>query len=127
MNSSSNLTIDLVTHHKLAQLMPNMSVCKHLFYHLMMKETFQYQQRNTNVCSLTFSKPQTGFIIIILGMLSPDGLHLVDSRDNLSGSKSAGDSASVEQTRREKFRHALRSVSKVAFSQLGLGMLDLKL
>ncbi|CAF3143707.1 unnamed protein product [Rotaria socialis] len=58
-------------------------------------------------------------------ILSPDGTPLPDSRDNLSVSKSGGDSASIEQTRKEKFRQALRSVSKVAFSQLGLGGLVL--
>ncbi|CAF1160534.1 unnamed protein product [Adineta ricciae] len=54
-------------------------------------------------------------------LLSPDSTYVIDSRDNLSGSKSAADSVSIERTRKEKFRHALRSVSKVAFSQLGLG------
>ncbi|CAF1153553.1 unnamed protein product [Rotaria sp. Silwood1] len=53
--------------------------------------------------------------------LSPTHAPLTDSHDNISGSKSGGDSASLEQTRKAKFRHALRSVSKVAFSQLGLG------
>jgi hypothetical protein len=57
----------------------------------------------------------------ISGFLSPNTAFLIDSRDNLSASKSGGDSASIERTRREKFRHALRSISKVAFSQLGLG------
>ena len=60
-------------------------------------------------------------IIFIAGLLSPDNAFIIDSRDNLSGSKSLGDSMSTEQTRKEKFRQALRSVSKVAFSQLGLG------
>ncbi|CAF0854241.1 unnamed protein product [Rotaria sordida] len=54
-------------------------------------------------------------------LLSANIPPLSDSRDNLSVSKSGGDSVSVEQTRKEKFRRALRSVSKVAFSQLGLG------
>lgn len=58
---------------------------------------------------------------VFLGFLSPDGTFAIDSGDNLSGSKSGGDSISIERTRKEKFRHALRSVSKVAFSQLGLG------
>ncbi len=62
-------------------------------------------------------------MISILGILSSDGTYVTDSGDNLS--KSGGDSISIERTRKEKFRHALRSVSKVAFSQLGLGKLHL--
>lgn len=58
------------------------------------------------------------FIFINIGFRSPDN---VDSRDNISTSKSGGDSISIERTRKERFRHALRTVSKVAFSQLGLG------
>jgi hypothetical protein len=58
-------------------------------------------------------------MIYILGILASDGTYATDSGDNLS--KSGGDSESIERTRKEKFRHALRSVSKVAFSQLGLG------
>ena len=54
-----------------------------------------------------------------LGFLSPDGTFAIESGD--SASKSGGDTVSIERTRKEKFRHALRSVSKVAFSQLGLG------
>jgi len=57
--------------------------------------------------------------IYILGFLSPD--RTFDSPDTLSATKSGGDSVSIERTRKEKFRHALRSISKVAFSQLGLG------
>lgn len=34
---------------------------------------------------------------------------------------SGRESISIERTRKERFRHALRTVSKVAFSQLGLG------
>ena len=63
----------------------------------------------------------TSNFVFLLGLLSPDSSYVIDSRDNLSGSKSAADSVSIERTRKEKFRHALRSVSKVAFSQLGLG------
>jgi hypothetical protein len=53
--------------------------------------------------------------------LSPDDAEILDSRDNLTILKSSGDNISIERTRKDKFRHALRSVSKVAFSQLGLG------
>ncbi|CAF3726586.1 unnamed protein product [Adineta steineri] len=54
-------------------------------------------------------------------LLSPDSAFVIDSHDNISGPKSGGDNLSMEQTRQEKFRQILRSVSKVAFSQLGLG------
>ena len=86
----------------------------------MKKETFHYQQGNINVNILRISSSSYS-IISISGLFSPDGVFITDSRDNLSGSKSGGDSVSIERTRKEKFRHALRSVSKVAFSQLGLG------
>ena len=35
--------------------------------------------------------------------------------------KSASANISIERTRKDRFRQVLRSVSKVAFSQLGLG------
>jgi hypothetical protein len=112
--------------HKHVQVILDMNVCKHLFYHLMKKETFQYQPLDKNVC-LFYFHIKFNFIIYILGLLSPHNAQIGDSRDNLSGSKSGGDSVSVERTRKEKFRLALRSVSKVAFSQLGLGKLHLRL
>jgi len=103
-----------------------MNVCKHLFYHLTKKETFHYQQPNINVCIVCYNI-KINSIIYIIGLLSPDTAFITDSPDNLSESKSAADSASIERTRKEKFRHALRSVSKVAFSQLGLGKLHLRI
>lgn len=45
----------------------------------------------------------------------------IDCRDNSTVSKTDADGVVSERTRKEKFRHAVRSVSKVAFSQLGLG------
>ncbi len=53
--------------------------------------------------------------------MSPDDTEIRDSQDTFTILKSADDSISIERTRKDKFRHALRSVSKVAFSQLGLG------
>jgi len=58
---------------------------------------------------------------LFLGFLSPGDAGILDSQDNLTILKSGGDRISIERTRKSKFRHALRSVSKVAFSQLGLG------
>jgi hypothetical protein len=58
----------------------------------------------------------------LLGFLSPDAARMLDSRETLTISKSVADSISIERTKRDKFRHALRSISKVAFSQLGLGI-----
>ncbi|CAF2166519.1 unnamed protein product [Rotaria magnacalcarata] len=46
-----------------------------------------------------------------------------DSRSQLTILKPGPGSVSIERTRKDKFRHALRAVSKVAFSQLGLGCL----
>ena len=46
----------------------------------------------------------------------------VDSHESFNASKAGGsETVSLERTRKDKFRRALRSVSKVAFSQLGLG------
>ena len=56
-----------------------------------------------------------------IGLLSPNHGAGGEYRDDLSAAKSVGDSASIEQTRKEKLRQALRSISKVAFSQIGLG------
>ncbi len=125
INSSSNFLIDLLILHKYVQVILNMNVCKHLFYHLTKKETFHYQQLNINVWILFNFNIKINSIIYILGFLSPDNALINGSRDTFSASKSGGDSVSIERTRKEKFRHALRSISKVAFSQLGLGMLHL--
>ncbi|CAF4353584.1 unnamed protein product [Rotaria socialis] len=46
-----------------------------------------------------------------------------DSGNQLTILKPGPGSVSIERTRKGKFRHALRTVSKVAFSQLGLGCL----
>lgn len=53
---------------------------------------------------------------IVLGYLSQDD---GDRRGTLMNLKSAN--VSIERTRKDRFRQVLRSVSKVAFSQLGLG------
>jgi hypothetical protein len=49
-----NIMIDQQMHHKYVQVKRNMNVCKHLFYHLMKKETFQYLQRKLNAVSFYF-------------------------------------------------------------------------
>ncbi|UJR15434.1 hypothetical protein I4U23_002377 [Adineta vaga] len=54
-------------------------------------------------------------------LLIRDVPHFSDVGDNVTILKSFEDSISIERTRKQKFRHALRTVSKVAFSQLGLG------
>ncbi|CAF0995578.1 unnamed protein product [Adineta ricciae] len=54
-------------------------------------------------------------------LLIRDIRHFDDSGENVTISKAIADEISVERTRKQKFRHALRTVSKVAFSQLGLG------
>ena len=54
---------------------------------------------------------------------SPNQTFSIEFRDNRTGSKGSAGNSSIQRTRKEKFRHALRSVSKVAFSQLGLGQL----
>jgi hypothetical protein len=53
INFSPNF-IDLLIQHKHVPVILNMNVCKHLFYHLMKKETFHYQQLNINVWSFFF-------------------------------------------------------------------------
>lgn len=52
---------------------------------------------------------------------SPHQSFNIEGRENRTGSKASTGTTLIERTRKEKFRHALRSISKVAFSQLGLG------
>ena len=63
--------------------------------------------------------------IHITDIISTDGIHddvhMDYSRSQPKIFKSSPDSVSVERTRQDKFRRAFRTVSKVAFSQLGLG------
>ena len=56
--------------------------------------------------------------LLFLGYLSQDH---GDRRDTLMTLKSASAGVSIERTRKERFRQAIRSVTRVAFSQLGLG------
>ncbi|CAF0985054.1 unnamed protein product [Adineta steineri] len=53
--------------------------------------------------------------------LSDDHTYFSESKDNLTISKSITDGISIEKTRRQKIQDAIKTVSKVAFSQLGLG------
>ncbi len=110
-------------HHKLVQVIRDMNVCKHLFYHLMKKETFHCLQLKAHVCICIGKFFFKNLIYFFLGLFSNDDTRILDSRDNL---KSMADTLSIERTRKDKFRHAVRTVSKVAFSQLGLGKLTIK-
>ncbi|CAF4225881.1 unnamed protein product, partial [Adineta steineri] len=53
--------------------------------------------------------------------LSDDHTYFSELKDNLTISKSITDGISIERTRRQKIQDAIKTVSKVAFSQLGLG------
>ncbi|CAF1196120.1 unnamed protein product [Rotaria sp. Silwood1] len=52
---------------------------------------------------------------------SPDDTQASDSANQVTILKPSPGSISIERTRKDRFRHAVRTVSKVAFSQLGLG------
>lgn len=58
---------------------------------------------------------------IDLGFLSSDDVQIVDSRSQLSITKTSPANSTIERTRKDRVRHALGTASKVAFSQLGLG------
>lgn len=58
---------------------------------------------------------------VVLEYLTSADIDILDSRDSLILYKPGATSISVERTRKDRFHSALRSVSKVAFSQLGLG------
>ncbi|CAF4844833.1 unnamed protein product, partial [Rotaria sp. Silwood1] len=51
---------------------------------------------------------------------SPDDTQASDSANQVTILKPSPGSISIERTRKDRFRHAVRTVSKVAFSQLGL-------
>ncbi|CAF1114149.1 unnamed protein product [Rotaria sordida] len=53
----------------------------------------------------------------------PDDAQSIDARNQVTLLKTSPSSISSDTPRKDKFRHALRTVSKVAFSQLGLGCL----
>jgi len=93
----------------------------------MKKETFHCLQLKAHVCICIGKFFFKNLIYFFLGLLSNDDTRILDSRDNLAISKSMADSLSIERTRKDKFRHAIRTVSKVAFSQLGLGKLTIKI
>ncbi len=59
--------------------------------------------------------------LLCLDFFPSGDAELLSSRETIKILKAGDDKISIERTRRDKFREAFRSVSKVAFSQLGLG------